>query len=148
MTNAQRDPEYVSEVLVDALALGDKSTAAKWGLDRRTIQRYRVMARTDPKLQALIEEKNAATAHDLATLRISFLRDALDAARGKLATATLYEVAGAIKIVGELHATAMMIEDGGDDEQQSDPASEAATEGQGGRRSDAGGKAPAAEPRH
>ncbi len=113
-TTAQSDPEYVANVLVDAVALGDNGAARKWGIHIRTVGRYRARMKVDPALAKLVTEKNAEVSHDLATLRVSFLREALDVARIKLKTSTLYEVAGAIKIVGELHATAMMIGDDGE----------------------------------
>jgi hypothetical protein len=105
------DHESMALVLADALVLGDKSAARKWSISIRSVQRYRAIARATPALAALVAEKNAEVSHDLATLRVAFLRDALEALREKLPTGSLYEVAGAIKIVGELHQTAMMVDD-------------------------------------
>lgn len=142
---ASTDPEYVSNVLVDALALGDVAAAKRWKIDPRTVRRYRVRQRTDTVLAALVKEKSAEVSHDLAVLRVAFLREALAAARDKLPTATLYETAGAIKIVGELHQTAMMV---GDDELQPDTESEVAVEAEGGSGSVPSGADGEALPRH
>ena len=120
--SARVDLEYASNVLVDAIALGDTSAAKKWGLNRRTIQRYRVHSREWPELAEMVRQKNAEVTHDLATLRVQFLRDALQELRKKLPEGSIYEVTGAIKIVGELHATAMMI--GDDVVTEADPVGE------------------------
>ena len=129
--SARVDLEYASNVLVDAIALGDTSAAKKWGLNRRTIQRYRVHSREWPELAEMVRQKNAEVTHDLATLRVQFLRDALQELRKKLPEGSIYEVTGAIKIVGELHQTAMMVDD-----ERFDAPSQEATETAGGVASD------------
>lgn len=125
----ERDPERVACVLADAFVLGDQAAARKWSMSTRTVERYRVLAKTDPKLSAAVAERNATVQHDLSVLRVAFLRDALQALRDKLPDGTLYEVAGAIKIVGELHQTALMVSD----ERPDEPDASAAEDEGGGR---------------
>ncbi len=111
--DSRDEPEYVANVLVDAVALGDNGAARKWGIHIRTVGRYRARMKKEPELAALVAEKNAEVSHDLAVLRVQFLREALAEATKKLPAASLYEVSGAIKIVGELHQASEMIGDNG-----------------------------------
>lgn len=127
--DARVDPDRVSNILVDAFALGDSATARKWRISTRTVKRYRARMKEDPALRAIVVEKNKEVSHDLATLRVAFLRDGLQALRDKLPTGSLYEIAGAVKIVGELHQTALMVND---DEFRPDGESEMAPEAEGG----------------
>ncbi len=121
-TGENVDPERVASVLADAMVLGDSSAARKWRISKRTVQRYRSVASKEPRLVAAVAAKNAEVQHDLATLRVAFLREALQTMREKMKDATLYEVAGALKVVGELHQVAMAV----DDERPDAPDPEAA----------------------
>lgn len=105
------DPERAALILSDAMVLGDKPAARKWTISERSIQRYRARMRTDAALSARVAENNAGIQRDLATLRVAFLRDALSEMRAKLKDASLYEVSGAVKIVGELHQVAGVLDD-------------------------------------
>src|SRR4051812_43064420 len=91
-------------------------------MSTRTVERYRARMAGDKELAAAVREKNASIQHDLAVMRISFLRKALAEMETKLPKASLYEVAGAVKIVGELHQVAMAV----DDERPDSPDPEAA----------------------
>lgn len=121
-TGERLDPERVACVLADALVLGDASAARKWCISKGTVQRYRRVASKQPALIAAVAAKNVEVQHELATLRVAFLREALNEMRTKMKDATLYEVAGAVKIVGELHQVAMAV----DDERPDSPDPEAA----------------------
>lgn len=110
-TGERLDPEHVACVLADAFVLGDASAARKWRISKRTVQRYRSVASKDPKLTAAVAAKNVEVQHELSTLRVAFLREALQVMREKMKDATLYEVAGAVKVVGELHQVASVVED-------------------------------------
>lgn len=128
--SAPVDHERVALVLADALVLGDRPAARKWGISERTVRRYRAQSATDPALAASVREKNEGIRHDLATLRVAFLREAIDAMRAKLKDGSLHEVAGAVKIVGELHQTASVVDDERPDDPE--PASAEAEGGSGG----------------
>lgn len=115
-TGERLDPEHVACVLADAFVLGDASAARKWRVSKRTVQRYRSVASKDVKLTAAVAAKNAEVQHELSTLRVAFLREALQTMREKMKDATLYEVAGAVKVVGELHHVALAVSDERPDE--------------------------------
>lgn len=101
----QLDRERMAWVLLDALSLGDNVAARKWKLCARTVQRYRERMRIDPELSSVVAEKAAGVEVELASLRVRFLRKALRELETKITApeATVYEIAGAVKIVGELH---------------------------------------------
>jgi len=136
--SAVGDIDRMALVLADAFVLGDRPAARKWNVSTRTVERYRARMKTDKALSDLVAEKNAAIQHDLATLRVSFLREALVEMRAKLKEGSLYEVAGAVKIVGELHQTATVV----DDERPDDPQPSSA-EDEGGSGGTASGSQPA-----
>jgi hypothetical protein len=122
------DLERVAEILVDAYAIGDGPAARKWMTSKRTIQRYRARVKTDADLAALVLQKRGETEEELSVLRVQFLRRALVVLERKIKkrSATVHEVAGAVKIVGELHQVAEVL-DAGDDEP--DPDAQGAPEG-------------------
>lgn len=100
------DRDRASEVLVDAIMLGDASAADRHGCSKRTVERYRQRMATDPALSALVEEKKKAQVGEWAAARTRFLRSAIAKLETLVAGATgeqIREVAGAIKIVGDLH---------------------------------------------
>lgn len=111
------DIERVAEILVDAFTLGDGSAARKWRTSTRTIRRYRARLRTEPELAAIVREKREDAEEELSALRVRFLRKALGVLEKKIEAenATVYEIAGAVKIVGELHQVAEAIGDDGSD---------------------------------
>lgn len=107
------DQERVAWILLDALALGDGSAARKWKVSRRTVERYRSRMRSEPELAAIVEEKRAGTEVELSALRVRFLRKALTRLETKVddPEASLHEIAGAVKIVGELHQVSEALSD-------------------------------------
>lgn len=116
------DPHRAALVLADAMALGDKPTARKWAISTRTVERYRERAKSDKGLAELVAEKRRAVERDLAELRVIFMREAIDQLRAKMPKANVRAIAGALKIVGELHQVAMAV----DDERPDSPDPEAA----------------------
>ncbi len=128
--NVAVDPDRIALVLADALVLGDKAAAKKWCISKRTVQRYRAVAAKDPKVAAIVAAMRQDVQHDLATLRIAFMRDALVVMREKFEDASLDEMASAFKVVGELHQVATAVED--DRPDSPDPE---ASEAEGGRGS-------------
>lgn len=113
-------------VLADAVVLGDKAAARKWGCSERSVRRFRQAMGKDPELTALVRGHMAEAQHDLAVLRVSFLRDALVAMKNKFADASLEEIASAMKVVGELHQVAMAVGDERPDSPDQDAAETAA----------------------
>lgn len=111
------DAERIAEILVDAYVLGDGSAARKWRVSTRTIRRYRAAAKTDEALSALVQEKRDGATEELAALRVVFLREAINVLRTKIKkrSATVHEVAGAVKIVGELHQVAEVLDERDDE---------------------------------
>lgn len=111
------DPDRAALILADANVLGDAAAATKWKVSLRTVARYRARASAEPGLAQLVREKQTEDARTLSELRVAYMRDALEAMRGKLESASLFEVAGSIKIVGELHQVAeALAEDDEDDD--------------------------------
>lgn len=97
--------ERVAVIVVDAFALGDATAAAKWKISKRTVERYRARMATDRELSRLVTEKKKAVEADWSAARIRFLRRSiakLEELVDKAGADQIREVAGAIKIVGEL----------------------------------------------
>lgn len=123
------DPDRIAWVLLDAIALGDGAAARKWNVSRRTVERYRARMREDKELAALVAEKKSDAEVELSAMRVRFMRRAIDAMERKVMAgdATVYEIAGAIKVVGELHLVALSVED--DRSSGPDPEAEEAPRG-------------------
>ena len=100
--------ERIADILVDAFALGDGAAARKWNCSIRSIYRYRARLKAAPSLAAIVIEKRAGAEDELATMRVRFLRKALVVLEARLQDpeATIHEIVGAVKIVGELHQVA------------------------------------------
>lgn len=122
------DPERAAEILVDASAMGDRSTARKWDISTRTIERYRVRIKTDEVLSGLVAERRKAVEHELSVMRVAYMRRALRSMTKKLPKATLLDVAESMKIVGDLHHVGIAVED-----EQPDSEDSTAAEAEGSR---------------
>lgn len=111
------NPTRVVRVLSDAVAMGDEAAAAKWKISTKTVERYRKRAAEQPELSADVRENHRRIEKTLSQMRVEFMRDALASMLTKLEGATLYEVAGAMKIVGDLHQVALAVaaEENGDE---------------------------------
>ena len=97
--------ERASEVIVDALLLGDDQAAARHNVATRTVKRYRARMRTDAALAQVVSAKKARVEQDWTDARRRFLRRAIAKLEQLIDGAKpeqIREVAGAIKIVGEL----------------------------------------------
>lgn len=127
MSEQRLDREATSWVLLDAIVLGDVPAAKKHQLSRRTIQRYRQWMRADPELAGLVEEKRSHVEVELAGIRVSFLRKAIQELEKRITspTATIHEIAGAVKIVGELHQVSEALADERSDGEDPDAAEDA-----------------------
>jgi len=99
------DLDRAASVLLDAWMVGDRKAAERWECSERTVQNYRTRMASDPKLAELFAAKKKTNEGDWKSVRRHFLQTAI----GKLAllveNATqdqIREVAGAIKIIGDL----------------------------------------------
>ena len=92
-------------ILAEAAVVGDGVAADRYGVSARTVWRYRARAQTDPKLAALVSKRLASLGEDWARESSAFLLGAIAKLSTLIDQATveqIHEVAGAIKIVGEL----------------------------------------------
>lgn len=105
------DPDRAALVLADAMVMGDNGAARKWRLSRQTVLNYRKRMKTDSQLLQLYKEKTESTQRDLAELRVIFMREAIEQLRAKVGSADVHAIAGALKIVGELHQFALAVDD-------------------------------------
>lgn len=113
MAASNFDIERAAIILVDAFALGDATAAAKWKISKRTVERYRARMATDTQLSALVAEKKKAAEADWSASRVRFLRKAIAKLETLVDMATpeqIREVAGAIKIVGELEVVSSTLD--------------------------------------
>lgn len=104
------DPDRTVRIVIDAAEMSDKLASEYWNVGERTIQRYRQMVATDPALANLYEEKRktASAVHEEAwkSTRLRFLRKSVAKLEQLVDQADVKQirvVAGAIKIVGDLH---------------------------------------------
>ena len=105
------DTDRAAKVLALALQAGDPAAAAHFGISTKSVCRYRTRATTDTELSRLVEEKTrefrAASegwAEDAAGFMSRAIRK-LDTLVSKAEVDQIRDVAGAIKIVGELDIT-------------------------------------------
>lgn len=122
--SATRDPDAMARVVTDASILGVESAAKKHRCCERTVERYKAAARNDPHMSALVAAKKKSIDDDWRNEAVSFLRSATGVLQRLCEDATqeqIREVAGAIKIVGELTVAKDVL--GADGEQsRPDPA--------------------------
>ncbi len=100
-----QDPHIVMAVAADADQFGLTEAAKKWGINIRTVSRYRRMVRTCPDLAKQIQIKNQAHLGCWDEERMALLK----AAAAKLVqlvsmcdTDHIHALAGVLKICGEL----------------------------------------------
>jgi hypothetical protein len=99
------DRDQMTRVITDAAILGNEHAAKKHGIAERSVQRYKNRCAQDPELAAMVAAKKKKIDDDWRDEAVSFLRTAVAKLEKLVATATgeqIREVAGAIKIVGEL----------------------------------------------
>lgn len=102
----------MARIIVDAVEMGEKYAAEYWGVCDRTVRRYRQIVPTDPELAALVDEKRRTHSQEAEAewrkTRVRFLCRAVGTLERLLENADAKQIrtiAGAIKIVGELHTT-------------------------------------------
>jgi hypothetical protein len=110
------ESEQIAAVLLHAAAFGDAEAARKFRVSTRTIRRYRVRLGTDKELAAHVREQVDAHEAELGALRVRFLRKALAERERRLGhvDTTLPDIAEAVRVVGELHQVAEVMDGGSD----------------------------------
>ena len=95
----------MARVLVDSITLGPKAAAERAGITDRTLRRYRTRAESDEALSELIQQKLKRAEADWKPIATRFLRRSIAKLERLVEDATveqIRQVAGAIKIVGDL----------------------------------------------
>lgn len=124
MSGVLPDYDIMADILVDAACYGEHTAAKRWGKSWRTVARYRATMRVDPTLAKLVSDKLATMEQELGALRVRFLRKGLIKMEEKLDSATLPELAAAMKVVGELHQVAEVLGHGDGSDQVADAAAD------------------------
>jgi hypothetical protein len=109
MTPAKR--EKIATIIVEASVNGDEAAAKKYGLNERSLRRYRALGEKDAGLADLVREKRAKVEAGWADEIPGALREAIGFLR-KAATegdvkdpAMVHSIAGAFKLLSEQAAT-------------------------------------------
>lgn len=113
--------ELAARVLVDAIALGDKTAADRHEVSEKTIQRYRARAKTDTTLSARVRELGKEAEHGWHFARARFLRRTLKKLDELVEQATredFEQVIAAMKAAGELDLATEALGVGSVDRQQ------------------------------
>lgn len=100
-----KDPDAVARVVTDSEHLGVERAAKKHGTSKRTVERYRSVAKGDANVAALVAAKKKSIDDDWRNEAVAFLKAATEKLGVLVSMAgpeQIREVAGAIKIVGEL----------------------------------------------
>jgi hypothetical protein len=139
--NAKLAPERVAELLadVDFRPPGEmpEDVCKRYDVSLRTLTRYRNQEAADPVLAELVRKKKLERAKGWRDSRLRFLRNAINRLDTLVANATgeqIREVAGAIKIVGDLESLSQALSFQDDEDGQQS-------------RGDRSGQAPAADAR-
>lgn len=128
------DRARVATILIDAYQVGELAAAKRWGITDRTIRNYKTRLETDTELSRAFHEKKARVEADWLETSRRFLSRSiakLEELVHQAGTDQIREVAGAIKIVGELDVVRSAL--GGQQPQRPDP-SEAAPPSSGASR--------------
>jgi hypothetical protein len=112
------DRDRALRVLVDAFDLGDAQACARHKIALRTLQSYRKRLAHDPELAEACAQKRAELEKGWREVRLRALRSGITKLEQLIQEAEvkqLRDVAGAVKILGDLEVVAGVL----DDEQQS-----------------------------
>jgi hypothetical protein len=124
------DHDLMARIITDAEILGNERAAKKHGCSVRTVERYRGAYRAEPSVAEKVAAKRKSIDDDWRNEAVAFLKAATEKLGTLVAQAgpeQIREVAGAIKIVGELTVAKDVL--GGDGEQsRTDSAHEAPEE--------------------
>jgi len=122
------DRERAAQILVDAITLGDKTSADRHQVSEKTIQRYRARAKRDTELSARVRELGREAEHGWHFARARFLRKTLAKLESMVDDATREDfehVINALKAAGDLDLASEALGVGHSDRQQGPPAAEA-----------------------
>lgn len=108
------DPELVAQILVESDILGHEEAAKRYGVSKRTIERYSSERRADPDVAELVAQKRKRLAGDWIERTDKARKALLDAIVGKIDGGELRDLVGAAKIVHEMNVSERLIglEDG------------------------------------
>jgi len=113
----ERIAELLTDIAMRAPGETQADIAKRYGISERTVQRLKAEEQANPALADLVRQKKAEMAQSeqgWRQVRLRFLRKSIEKL-GKLVdeatSAQIREVAGAIKIVGELEAVTMALGD-------------------------------------
>lgn len=105
MARNRNDPERVTDIVVYAEAFGPERTAKQFGVSQRTVFNYRGLVKASPVLAAACTEKRKHAKERMGEEFIAFLRRGvkkLDELCAEAGPERIRDVAGAVKIVGDL----------------------------------------------
>ncbi len=116
MANPNFDRDKASKIVLDASLMGDRAAADKWGVSERTVRHYRHKLDSDPEFAEVCQEKkriqDEAWADEIPSMLaagITFLKEA--AQQGDREDPDfVHAIAGAIKIVSEVHQVRRVID--------------------------------------
>lgn len=129
MANPFPDPERIIRILVDAVECGDQVACDRWGVTTRTLRRYREKMTADPRLSEAVISKSRQLDGEWRTARRVFLRSAIAKLQALIEGAgeeRIREIAGAIKIVGDLEVVSGALAEGAGNGNISEPTSSSA----------------------
>lgn len=102
-------PDDIARLVADALTVGNDEAAARWNVSVRTVERHRAKAVATPladgSLSAVVAKNLEVTAGEWRDVAVEFLRKGiakLGALIDQAGKEQIRDVAGAVKIVGEL----------------------------------------------
>lgn len=101
----QLTEQEAARLVADALSVGKRQAATNWKVSVRTVERHLAASLADPATAQLVAKKLEATDAEWRDVAVKFLRRGI-AKLGTLidqaGTDQIRDVAGAVKIVGEL----------------------------------------------
>ncbi len=106
------DRERAARILVDAIALGDKTACRLHGITERTLGRYRVRLEGDRQLSEAVRALGEKADRQWTHARTRFLRKAITKLEVLVAEASsdqIKDVAEAVKVVGELDVASQVL---------------------------------------
>ena len=137
MASPQFNRERAARILVDAIALGDKTACKQWKINERTLVRYRSRLSSDPQLSELVRAKGRVADEHWSKARVRFLRKAISKLEQLIDSADqdqIRDVSEAVKVVGELQVASAVLHEPGTDFEGARSAEDAARAGAGGDR--------------
>lgn len=108
------DRDRALRILLDAFDLGDRKAAEHWKVSERTIRNYRERLAGDPELAGAFQQKRAELERDWRQARRRALRSGITRLEQLIQEAgvkQLRDVAGAVKILGDLEVVAGVLDD-------------------------------------